>query len=225
MSTTSPSNVLGISQEELDRLTTSLAPDEPAALELPEAPAGEGALMSPAERDAVLSGQTPAGDEGTAKLALSQADLDALGFAPNPMPDLPPLMPLALAPTPTVPARPAPAPAAPLTAPPTSQVRPVQFAPLAEPGGNGAGRGNIDLLLDVELKLTAELGQTRLSIREIMDLGTGSIVELNRLAGEPVDIMVNNTLIAKGEVVVVDEKFGVRILDVVSTAKRVASFS
>jgi flagellar motor switch protein FliN len=101
----------------------------------------------------------------------------------------------------------------------TSQPAPAPVPPPA----NAPPRNTIDLLLDVELKLTAELGQTRLTIREILELGTGSIVELNRLAGEPVDITINNALIAKGEVVVVDEKFGIRVLDVVSPAKRVAS--
>jgi flagellar motor switch protein FliN/FliY len=101
-------------------------------------------------------------------------------------------------------------------------VRAVEFAPLTETSPQ-TSRQNIDLLMDVELRLTAELGQTRLTIREILELGAGSIVELNRLAGEPVDITVNNTLIAKGEVVVVDEKFGIRVLDVVSPSKRVAS--
>ncbi len=103
-----------------------------------------------------------------------------------------------------------------------ASVSPVQFAPLrAEPAA--AGAAGIDLLLDVSLQVTAELGRTELDIREILALGPGSVIELERLAGEPVDILVNGTLIARGEVVVVDEKFGVRVTEVVPPAKRVMS--
>jgi len=83
--------------------------------------------------------------------------------------------------------------------------------------------GNIDLLLDVVLRVTVELGRSSLSIREVLALGPGSVIELDKLAGETVDVLVNGTPIAKGEVVVVDEKFGVRITDIVSPAKRVAA--
>jgi len=98
------------------------------------------------------------------------------------------------------------------------------FAPFA---GNGQGGDNqgIDLLLDVSLQVSVELGRTRMKISEILGLRAGSVIELDRLAGEPADILVNGTLIAKGEVVVVDEKFGVRIIEVVSRAKRIASLA
>ncbi len=80
---------------------------------------------------------------------------------------------------------------------------------------------NIELILDVPLGLTVELGRTEKAIREILALGPGSVLELDRLAGESVDVMVNGKLIAKGEVVVVDENFGVRITEIVSRAERV----
>ncbi len=96
------------------------------------------------------------------------------------------------------------------------------FAPL--PGaGHGGDNSQIDLLLDISLQVTVELGRARMKIQEILALRNGSVIELDRLAGEPADILVNGTLIAKGEVVVVDEKFGVRVIEVVSRAKRIAS--
>lgn len=98
-------------------------------------------------------------------------------------------------------------------------VQPVQFAPLI-PGGAAISNTNIDLILDVPLQVTVELGRTRKLIREILDLTAGSVVELDKLAGEPVDILVNGKLIAKGEVVVIDENFGVRVTDIVSPFER-----
>ncbi len=82
---------------------------------------------------------------------------------------------------------------------------------------------NVDMLLDVELDVYIELGSTNLSIKRILELAPGSIVELERMAGEPVDLMVNNKVIAKGEVVVVDENFGIRIVSLVSTEERIKS--
>lgn len=79
---------------------------------------------------------------------------------------------------------------------------------------------NLDMLLDIPLTVTVELGRTTRKVADILDLTTGSIVELDKLAGEPVDVLVNNKLIAKGEVVVIDENFGVRITDVISTKDR-----
>ncbi|MBA9024859.1 MULTISPECIES: flagellar motor switch phosphatase FliY [Bacillaceae] len=79
---------------------------------------------------------------------------------------------------------------------------------------------NLDLLLDIPLQVTVELGRTKRSIKEILELSSGSIVELDKLAGEPVDILVNNRLIAQGEVVVIDENFGVRVTDIVSQSDR-----
>jgi len=81
-------------------------------------------------------------------------------------------------------------------------------------------QGSIDLLADVELNLTVELGRTSIPVREVLQLGAGSIVELHKLAGEPVDVLVNGKLIARGEVVVVDESFGVRLTEIASQAER-----
>ena len=77
------------------------------------------------------------------------------------------------------------------------------------------------MLLDINLNVTIELGRTRLSIRKILELGPGSIIELDRLAGEPVDLLVNDKVVAKGEVVVVDEYFGIRIISLVSPEERI----
>ena len=82
---------------------------------------------------------------------------------------------------------------------------------------NSIPTNNIGLLMDVTINVTVELGRARLSIREILSLGEGSIIELQKLAGEPVDLLVNGKLIAKGEVVVIDECFGVRVTDIVDS--------
>jgi flagellar motor switch protein FliN/FliY len=82
------------------------------------------------------------------------------------------------------------------------------------------GAGDIGLLLDVPLQVTVELGRTQLRIRNVLELMPGSIIELDKVAGEPVDVLVNGKQIARGEVVVIDEEFGVRITDVASQAKR-----
>ena len=84
-------------------------------------------------------------------------------------------------------------------------------------------RENIDMLLDVELDITIELGKSELSIKRILELAPGSIVELDKMAGEPVDLIVNNKIVAKGEVVVVDENFGIRIVSLVSAEDRIKS--
>ncbi|MFZ6018031.1 MAG: flagellar motor switch protein FliN [Chloroflexota bacterium] len=79
---------------------------------------------------------------------------------------------------------------------------------------------SIDLFMDVMLKVTVELGRTRMTLQQVLDLQNGSVVELDRLAGDPVDVFVNDLLIARGEVVVVDDKFGVRITEVISPENR-----
>ncbi|HEX7555359.1 MAG TPA: flagellar motor switch protein FliN [Leptolinea sp.] len=85
------------------------------------------------------------------------------------------------------------------------------------PAGTGLNSGsNIDMLMDVSLNVTVELGRTKMALRQILDLQQGSVVELDRLAGEAVDIFVNDRLVAMGEVVVVDDKFGVRITELIS---------
>jgi flagellar motor switch protein FliN/FliY len=99
------------------------------------------------------------------------------------------------------------------------------FAPLPANGQSANDLSQIDLVLDISLQVTVELGRARMKIAEILALRNGSVIELDRLAGEPADILVNGTLIARGEVVVVDEKFGVRVIEVVSRAKRIASLA
>jgi flagellar motor switch protein FliN/FliY len=79
---------------------------------------------------------------------------------------------------------------------------------------------NLDILLDIPLQVTVQLGQTKRTVKEILELSPGSIIELDKLAGEPVDILINNRLIAKGEVVVIDENFGVRVTDILSQSDR-----
>ena len=88
---------------------------------------------------------------------------------------------------------------------------------------SGASHENIDMLLDVELDVFIELGRTNLSIKRVLELAPGSIVELDRMAGEPVDLLVNDKVVAKGEVVVVDENFGIRIVSLVSAEDRIKS--
>ena len=101
-------------------------------------------------------------------------------------------------------------------------VQPVQFAPLTPLGVTG-NEGNIGLIMDVPLQVTVELGRTKKLIRDILELSTGSVIELDKLAGEPVDILVNGKLLAKGEVVVIDENFGVRITDIISALERAST--
>ena len=79
-----------------------------------------------------------------------------------------------------------------------------------------------DLLLDVPLEVTVQLGRTRMTIQDLLALSPGSVIELDKIAGEPLDIVVNDRLIARGEAVVVNDKFGIRITDIISRAERVA---
>lgn len=99
-------------------------------------------------------------------------------------------------------------------------VSPAEFQQL-DYSVNVTGSQNLDLILDVALNVSVELGRTQKTVKEILDFSTGSIIELNKLAGEAVDLMINGKLFAKGEVVVIDENFGVRILDIVSPIERV----
>ncbi len=105
----------------------------------------------------------------------------------------------------------------PAMAPPN--VQPIQFANLQGAPASGE-QGNIGLLMDVYMEMTVELGRTRKRIKDILGIGEGTIIELDKLAGEPVDILVNHKLIAKGEVVVIDENFGVRVTEIVSQMDR-----
>jgi len=88
-------------------------------------------------------------------------------------------------------------------------------------GGPAADEANLDVILDIPVTISMEIGRTHISIRNLLQLNQGSVVELDRLAGEPMDVLVNGTLVAHGEVVVVNEKFGIRLTDVISPAERV----
>ena len=103
------------------------------------------------------------------------------------------------------------------------QTAPAEFGELPAIAEGGDGQLNLDLIMDVNLSLTLEVGRTKISVRNLLALTQGSVVELDKLAGEPLDVLVNGTLVAHGEVVTVNEKFGIRLLDVVSAEKRVES--
>ncbi len=97
-------------------------------------------------------------------------------------------------------------------------------APLQNLQADNAGNSepaNLEAILDIPVSLSVQIGQTKISIKNLLQLNQGSVVELERLAGEPLDVMVNNTLVAHGEVVVVNEKYGIRLTDIVSTHERV----
>jgi len=93
---------------------------------------------------------------------------------------------------------------------------------------NGAGQESqydLDLILDIDLNVSVELGKVKMPVKDLLQLGQGSIVELAKSVGEPLDIYVNNTLIAKGEVVILDEKFGIRVADIINPIERVKSLT
>ncbi|ANB03850.1 hypothetical protein ECTOBSL9_2280 [Ectothiorhodospira sp. BSL-9] len=98
-----------------------------------------------------------------------------------------------------------------------------EFEDLMDESRKGKGESdlNLDVILDVPVTISMEIGRTKIPIRNLLQLNQGSVVELDRLAGEPLDVMVNGTLVAHGEVVVVNEKFGIRLTDVISPAERV----
>lgn len=103
-----------------------------------------------------------------------------------------------------------------------------QKAGAKEDAGSGGGANspkdrNLSLILDIPLRVTVELGRTKMPVSELLNLTQGSVVELSKLAGEPMEVLVNDKLIAKGEAVVVNEKFGVRLTDIISPTERVES--
>jgi flagellar motor switch protein FliN/FliY len=100
-----------------------------------------------------------------------------------------------------------------------ASVAKAEFQQLSQPAGQPESK-NIDLLMDINLPVSIELGRTKMSIADILGLGPGSVVELNKLAGEPVDVLVNYKIVAKGEVVVIDENFGVRITQLMTPEER-----
>jgi flagellar motor switch protein FliN/FliY len=106
------------------------------------------------------------------------------------------------------------------------QVSPASFANFGQPGsGAPAPVNDINMILDIPVQLTVELGRTRIPIKHILQLAQGSVVELDALAGEPMDVLVNGFLIAQGEVVVVNDKFGIRLTDIVTPSERMRRLS
>jgi flagellar motor switch protein FliN/FliY len=110
-------------------------------------------------------------------------------------------------------------PEAPTTTVP-QDVQPAAFPDLSGAGGGAPGQPNLELVRDIQVTLTVELGRTDMIIQDILELTAGKVIELDRLAGEPLDILVNGKLLAKGEVVVVDENFGVRITSIIDAKAR-----
>jgi len=108
-----------------------------------------------------------------------------------------------------------------LAAEPIGDVAKVRFDDLRDDAATSGGEVNLDVILDVPVTLAMEVGRSRISIRNLMQLNQGSVVELDRGAGDPLDVFVNGTLVAHGEVVVVNDKFGIRLTDVISPAERV----
>lgn len=102
-----------------------------------------------------------------------------------------------------------------------TNVQPVVFSSFEQPTMQPQESSNLSMLLDIPLQVTVELGRTKRSVKEILELSAGSIIELDKLAGEPVDILINNKLVAKGEVVVIEENFGVRVTDIISQTDRI----
>lgn len=110
---------------------------------------------------------------------------------------------------------------APTTAEQPASDSPSVFEQLA--GGNIGGQisNDLDMILDIPVQMTVELGRTRIAIKSLLQLAQGSVVELDGLAGEPMDVLVNGCLIAQGEVVVVNERFGVRLTDIITPSERI----
>ncbi len=184
---------LNIAKEMVDNLMSGGMQAE----EIPAAPVAE--AMSP---------QSPAATAPTQTVPVAAAAAPSVA-APAPQPT-----PVAYAQQPMYVAAPMEA-----RVSPNVPVQPAQFSPLTQ-SAVPINDGNIGLILDVPLQVTVELGRTKKLIKDVLELSTGSVIELDRLAGEPVDILVNGKLLAKGEVVVIDENFGVRVTDIVSSMER-----
>lgn len=125
------------------------------------------------------------------------------------------------------PAKAKPGPAAPRPSAPAGRsmaqspkVQPVAFEEFNKPSSR-ASTGNLDLILGISLEVKVELGRTHMKVKDILELGSGSVIELDKLAGEPVELFVNDHLFAKGEVIVIDENFGIRITDIVNVERRI----
>lgn len=104
---------------------------------------------------------------------------------------------------------------------PTAAAQPADIFPSFGGTGGGAGMMNeLDMILDIPVQITVELGRTKITIKNLLQLAHGSVVELEAMAGEPMDVLVNGTLIAQGEVVVVNDKFGIRLTDIITPSER-----
>jgi len=108
---------------------------------------------------------------------------------------------------------------------PAETVAPAAFTNFTPTGANGGAGNDINMILDIPVQLTVELGRTRIPIKHILQLAQGSVVELDAMAGEPMDVLVNGYLIAQGEVVVVNDKFGIRLTDIVTPSERMRRLS
>ncbi len=104
--------------------------------------------------------------------------------------------------------------------PKSASPSPASFPPVDNEGAVPVQK-NLDFILDIPMQVTVQVGSTKMAIRELLQLGQGSVVELEKLAGEAMEVLVNNKLVARGEVVVVNEKYGIRLTDVISTVERV----
>ena len=107
----------------------------------------------------------------------------------------------------------------------TETVAPANFTNFASTEGISGAGNDLNMILDIPVQLTVELGRTRIPIKHILQLAQGSVVELDALAGEPMDVLVNGFLIAQGEVVVVNDKFGIRLTDIVTPSERMRRLS
>lgn len=102
-----------------------------------------------------------------------------------------------------------------------SVVEGTKFEELSQETGENGGRRGIEFLLDIPLVLTVELGRTKMLVRDLLQIGQGSVIELDKLAGEPMEILVSNRLVARGEVVLVNEKLGIRVTDIITPIERI----
>ncbi len=104
---------------------------------------------------------------------------------------------------------------------PADNVQPAQIFPsFGESGGKGSMMNELDMILDIPVQIAVELGRTKITIKNLLQLAHGSVVELDAMAGEPMSVFVNGTLIAQGEVVVVNDKFGIRLTDIITPSER-----
>ncbi|MFD2371305.1 flagellar motor switch phosphatase FliY [Brevibacillus sp. GCM10020057] len=231
---------LSFAKKMIDRLVGGTEEEVAAAAVAVEKPGSPPVTQSAAQQTAASAPAQPASAHVPPAAPQAEPQQPPMGYPPYPMHGQPmgypgqpvypdPYAQYAMPPgySPYPPAYAAP-PAAPQTpqhfgSPAGSQanVRPAQFAPFGSAPMFAGEEQNLNLLLDIPLQVTVELGRTKKLIKEILDLSAGSIIQLDKLAGEHVDILVNNKLIAKGEVVVIDENFGVRVTDIISQFDRV----